>query len=255
MDVKTAGRTVDLFELFAEQRTPLTLSEIARGLDAPQSSCFNLVRSLVARGFLYNVGGKKQLYPTRKIFEIGDAIIQHDPLVPRLKGRLEELRDLTQETTILGAQQGSDVLYLAVAEGPQTIRYMSYPGEIKTFHASAIGKALLMVKPEEERLRMVQKIKKAKVTDQTIITDEGLMTDIKAASERGYTMTKGENVVDVMAIGLPIIVDDVPYAIAVAGPIGRIELAVDECVQHMRTVFSDYDVGNVNGAGRKSRVR
>ena len=52
MDVKTAGRTVDLFEVFAEAKSPLTLSELARALDAPQSSCFNLLRPLEARGSL-----------------------------------------------------------------------------------------------------------------------------------------------------------------------------------------------------------
>ena len=74
MDVKTAGRTVELFEAFARIRTPLTLSEIARELRAPQSSCFNLIRALEGRGFLYSVGGNKRLYPTRKLFDLADAI-------------------------------------------------------------------------------------------------------------------------------------------------------------------------------------
>lgn len=242
MDVKTAGRTIDIFELFAEMRTPLTVSEISRGLDAPQSSCFNLVRALVARGLLYTVGGKKQFYPTRKLFEIGEAIVQNDPLVPRLKQRLELLRDRTQETTILGAQQGCDVLYLAVAEGPQTIRYMSYAGEIKPFNASAIGKALLMAKPDDERDELIKKINKSRITDRTIVTDRALADDISLACERGFAITKGENVVDVMAVGIPIIVDDVAYAVAVAGPIGRVELHVDESVRHIRDIFSEFSL-------------
>src|SRR3546814_18210731 len=78
MDVKTAGRTVDLFELFAKSKAPLTLSAIARGLSAPQSSCFNLVRALEARGFLYSIGGNKRLYPTRKLFDIAQAIAESE---------------------------------------------------------------------------------------------------------------------------------------------------------------------------------
>ena len=46
MDVKTAGRTAELFEAFAQARQPLTLSELARALGALQSSIFNLLRVL-----------------------------------------------------------------------------------------------------------------------------------------------------------------------------------------------------------------
>jgi len=48
MDVKTAGRLLDLFETFAKAQALLSLSELARALSAPPSSCFNLVRALQA---------------------------------------------------------------------------------------------------------------------------------------------------------------------------------------------------------------
>src|SRR3546814_9475019 len=98
MDVKTAGRTVDLFELFAKSKAPLTLSEIARGLSAPQSSCFNLVRALEARGFLYSIGGTKRLYPTRKLFDIAQAIADYEPAIPRSEEHTSEL--LTNAHTV-----------------------------------------------------------------------------------------------------------------------------------------------------------
>src|ERR1700722_7715516 len=53
MDGKSASRTLDVLELFAREQRPLTLSELAAALDAPVSSCFNLVRALKGRGFLF----------------------------------------------------------------------------------------------------------------------------------------------------------------------------------------------------------
>ena len=55
MNVKTAGRTLDLFEAFARERKPLSLSQLARAIGAPVSSCFGIVRTLEARGYLYEV--------------------------------------------------------------------------------------------------------------------------------------------------------------------------------------------------------
>ena len=54
--VKTADRTLEVFELFAQERQPLSLSDIARLLQIPISSCHDLVRTLQARGYLYELG-------------------------------------------------------------------------------------------------------------------------------------------------------------------------------------------------------
>ncbi len=60
MTVKIDSRPLALLELFAAQRQPLSLTEVARGLGAPLSSCFNLVRSMESLGFLYPVGQRRQ---------------------------------------------------------------------------------------------------------------------------------------------------------------------------------------------------
>lgn len=240
MDVKTAGRTVDLFENFAKSREPMTLSEIARVLQAPQSSCFNLLRALEARGYLYSVGGAKRIYPTRKLFDIADMIVSNEPIVPRLAPLLNELRDECLETVILGARQGDKVIYLAVVEGPQTIRYISRAGEIKPLHASAIGKAILMSMAAAEREKLLHKLKLKKITDRTITSTEALLKDIQVSEQRGYTQTKGENVVDVMAVAVPIRVDKLSYAIAVAGPVSRLEPEAAAHAKRIKRLFADF---------------
>lgn len=241
MDVKTAGRTVDLFEIFAKAKKPLTLSEIARALGAPQSSCFNLVRALETRGYLYSVGGQKRVYPTRKLFGVADAIAGYDPVLARIEPMLEALRDETDETVIFGTRQGERVIYLAVAEGRQTIRYMSQAGELKPIHASAIGKALLMAMEPGERELLVRSLSLAGITERTITDGDALLGEIDAATERGFAATSGENVTDVMAVACPVKIDGVAYAIAVAGPIGRVAPQADAFATRIRKRIASVD--------------
>ena len=238
MDVKTAGRTVDLFDLFASTQVPLTLSEIALALNAPQSSCFNLVRAMEARGYLFSAGGKKRLYPTRKLLDIATAISNYDPIVPRMQPLLEQLRDETEETTILGTQQGLRVIYLAVAEGKRTIRYISRAGELKPMHSSAIGKALLTMIPAAEREKLIKRLPKPSITEATITSNEALLSEIAKAEARGFAVTSGENVVDVMAIAVPFKFEGVPYAIAIAGPVGRFDTHFDQYAAAARSVIA-----------------
>src|SRR6185312_12448446 len=70
VSVKAKNRTLEVFEFFARERRAASLTEIARGIRMPMSSCFNLIKSLQAIGFLYSVDGKRQFYPTRKLFDM-----------------------------------------------------------------------------------------------------------------------------------------------------------------------------------------
>ena len=78
MDVKTAGRTLDLFEGFAELWGPASLSEVSRQLRIPMSSCFCLVRTVENRGYLYATRARGPLYPTRRLLSRGPS----PPMIP-----------------------------------------------------------------------------------------------------------------------------------------------------------------------------
>ena len=49
--VKSALRTLTVFEVFAQQQAPLTLSELARALGIPISSCHGLIATLQNEGY------------------------------------------------------------------------------------------------------------------------------------------------------------------------------------------------------------
>src|SRR5215470_17318807 len=186
MDVKTAGRTLDLFEAFAKAQTPLSLSELARALNAPPSSCFNLIRALQARGYLYSVQPRRQLYPTRRLFDVAQAIVVGEPWMARIEPVLVQLRDQTRETVILGKRQGDQVVYLNVIEGPQSIRYSSQAGALKPLHSSAIGKALLGGLDPVALTELLQQLPLPRVTEGTITDRSALLADIERGRRRGY---------------------------------------------------------------------
>jgi IclR family transcriptional regulator, acetate operon repressor len=221
MDVKSASRTLDVFELFAREQRPLSLSEIAAALDAPLSSCFNLVRALKGRGFLFGIGPRRQIYPTRKMYDVASAIAESEPWLRRIVPRLEALRDQTQETAILGKEEGGRVIYLAVLEGPQNIRYTARPGDLKPLHSSSIGKMLLATMKPHIRANVLAKLPLDAMTDATITSRAQLAEEIERSAVRGYSITRGENVADVMAIAMPLKFAGDTYGIAVAGPMHR----------------------------------
>lgn len=223
MDVKTAGRTVDIFEIFAKTKTPMSLSEVARALGAPASSCYNLIGALETRGYLYSVGTRRRIYPTRRLFEIASLIVAGEPWLERIEPLLQKLCDDVGETVILGKRQGQQAVYLAVYEGASSIRYSARAGDVKPLHSSSIGKALLSALSPKERSTLIGRLKLPRITQWTIVDPEALQAELERTARDGWAKTRGENVIDVMAVAAPVSLGGEICAVAIAGPIQRME--------------------------------
>lgn len=225
VDVKVAGRTLDLLEAFSQQRAPLLLTELAELIGAPKSSCSELVSTLKRRGYLYALGRRRGFYPTRRWLVHARAIAASDPVLTRFEAAVIRLRDTTGETVIVGRYQEDAVLYLDVLEGVHSIRYSALAGDRKPLHSSATGKALLAHLSDAERARVLDGLSLERVTAATIVERDDLLADLDASRTRGYAVTRGENVEDVMAMARVVTVGGDAYGIAVAGPIQRMASA------------------------------
>jgi DNA-binding IclR family transcriptional regulator len=199
-------RVLDIFEAFARLQKPLTQSQIAEEVGAPISTCFGIVRSLEKCGYLHLVSDRKEWYPTGKMMHNTRGIERGEPLLARFDPILSALRD-----------------EIKVFEGGQAIRYSAAVGDRKELHSTAIGKVVLSLLPTDQRKRSIAKLKAALVTEATITEPEELARDIEAGLARGYQMTRGENVVDVGAIAMPVTVAGRTFGVAVAGPVHRLD--------------------------------
>jgi IclR family acetate operon transcriptional repressor len=239
MDVKSSGRTIEVFEVFARTQMPHSMSAIARAISAPMASCSYLVRALEERGYLYTLNSRRQIYPTRKLFDVGRSIAAGEPRMARIEPTLLMLRDQTNETVILATRQGKRVVYLAVIEGQQSIRYTARVGEFKPLHSSSAGKALLSALDPEERAKVVSSLPLDVVTSATITDRAALLTDLERCAKRGYAETRGENVPDVMAVAKSIQIEGDVYAIVVAGPVHRMTKQRDQHVAHLASACAE----------------
>jgi IclR family acetate operon transcriptional repressor len=232
-DNRSADRTLAILEAFEDRKRSLTLRELAECCDIPVSTCHSLVHTLLNRSYLYQTSRRKDLYPTRRILDLAATIVAHDPFLERMTPVLERLRSETQETVILGKRQKDQIIYLEVLESPQTIRYSSRAGEFKPMHSTCIGKAMLGSLNASELAAWLKEHPLPKVTGNTITTQSRLLEDLRASVERGYFMTRGENVADVTAISVPLRVNNELLGLAVAGPSHRMDAQLDKQVQRL----------------------
>ena len=218
---RSALRALEIFEAFRNARRPLSLSEVARMTNMPVSTCHGVFKALEQRGFLYFDSGR-DAYPTRRLWDLAKEINAHDPVALRLEPALTQLRDKVDDTVILGVRHADTALYLLVLESSQAIRYSSQAGEHKPLHSSSIGKVMLGAMPNGELDAWLRCADLKKVTDRTIASAARLKADLVASRARGYYVTHGENVSDVMAVAAPLRIGTSTFGVAIAGPLQRL---------------------------------
>ena len=230
---RSALRPFVILEAFRAAGRPLLLSEIARLTDIPVSTCHGVLRALAEAGFLYFLSSK-EAYPTRRLLDMAIQIDKKDPIVSSLAPDLEALRNLTRETVVLATLQGERAVKLLTVESDQHIRYASPPGDSRALHSSALGKAMLAAMSVQERKRAIGAIKFTAQTPLTITSHEAFRAEIEKTVTRGYSVARGENSLDVMAIAMPLKVAGNSLAISVAGPRQRVEEQEAAIVAHLK---------------------
>lgn len=228
MAVKSANRVLEILEYFAEVRAPASLTQLAEALALPKSSCLALIGTLEETGYLYQVHPRVGYYPTGRWLEQAQVIAQHDPVIHRVSPAMEALRDRTGETVILGKQAGHRVVYIAVVESSQTVRYTAHPGQFKPLHGTSSGKALLATLDGDLRRQLLRELTLKSFTPRTITGIAAIERDLAAGIRRGWHCSVGEHVPDVTALAATFAVNDEAYVLVVAGPSHRLATRLDE---------------------------
>lgn len=221
-DTKSAARALELFRLFAVARRALTLTEISEQLDAPKSSCFQLVRTLQNMGYLYALGPRKGYYPTKLIVQLGQTIAQHDPLLQLIAPQLLQAREQTMESIVVASLHEGTAMIVDLLESPQGIRFTARIGERRPLVSSSIGKALLGAMTREERAEVLGKPKSGKGAKSAPVDLVALEKEMAAGTRRGWYVSKDEPLGGVTAVAIPLNVAGTRLTVAVAGPTPRV---------------------------------
>jgi IclR family transcriptional regulator, acetate operon repressor len=242
-DVRSVARALRIFEVFAASGVPMTLSEIAAKIKMPPSSCLLIIRTLLARGYLYTPGRRNAYYPTQRLADVAKDIARNDPIIARFQPHLEHLRDETREMVTLAKLQGKKLIYLAVAESREVVRATTKPGVLRPLHSTATGKALLAALDAAEREALINALELEPMTDRTIDSADDLRRAVAEVARRGYAINAGESVAGLSAVSVASHAGDGLYAITIMGPSQRFDPRTSEygrmLVDYVRVVERD----------------
>ncbi|MCY1284847.1 Pectin degradation repressor protein KdgR [compost metagenome] len=234
--IPAASRAMAVFEVFAREKRDLSNSEIAKLLAVADSSCSDLLHTLQSLGYLMRTARTRRFYPTGRLFETARQIAENDPMSRIAREAVHRLADATNESAFFGLLEPQAVRVAAVAQSRQPLRYILDVGERVALHASALGKAMLGLLPEDEARSRLDAIKRTAVTPNTVVALDQLMTQLARCREQGWYEAIDEGAAGVTALAVSARLGERPVAISVAGPTERIERQRDFYLAALRDV-------------------
>ena len=215
-DVKSASRVMDILELVSTHPQGLTLSEICDKVGIPKSSTHELLSVLEQRNFLQL--DHKKFRIGIKVFELGQTASRNLDILKAIRPDLKWLSSQYSMTTQFGILEGNEVIYLSKIKNVSGISVESQVGSRLPAHATALGKVMLSVFPEEVLLQNYSDYIFEKFTANSCESMGELREKINLIKKNGYAedceeFTQG---VFCLAVAVPEIRTDTIGAISIS---------------------------------------
>ncbi|GLU49408.1 IclR family transcriptional regulator [Nocardiopsis ansamitocini] len=148
--VPAATRALRVLRLLAAQAGPVSASTLARDLQLPRSSVYQLLEAMAEEGFVVHLPEEHRWGLGVAAFEIGSAYLRHDPLERLARPLLTRLAEQVGATAHLGVLHGADTLYLLKEQPPHTPPLITGVGVRLPAHLTASGRAMLAGLPRAQ---------------------------------------------------------------------------------------------------------
>jgi DNA-binding IclR family transcriptional regulator len=240
---KIVARTLDVLELFAQHKRPLSLSDIARLLEIPVSSCHDVLHALQARGYIYELEPRVGYYPTLRLQIVGKEIGDSDPVILRAETLLRSARDKIGETILLSKANGLRAIYLLIFESTHPLRFLAKVGdEVRTIYCTSGGKALLGNLDDTALNSYLKSARLEPMTNRTITSKAILRKNIEAGRKQKWHLNQGESLEGVTTLSASFRWNASLYIVTIAGPSSRLDRRLKKASEQLLAVCRELEM-------------
>jgi DNA-binding IclR family transcriptional regulator len=202
-----AMRVLDVLTYISGRRAPVGAQTIAAALGLPRSSVYQLLDTLVARGYVVHFPEEKTFGLGLSAFELSSAYARHEPLARSSRPVLERLVDTVGESGHVAVLRGADVVYIAEERAANRPSLVTDVGVRLPAHLTASGRAMLGALPTAQ----VRALFPSPSAFETRVAGAGpaslrRLRDILALdAARGFSEEHGEVTPDFDSVAVPVL--------------------------------------------------
>ncbi len=234
--VKSAERTLSLFELFSRRQQPLTVGRISQELSIPQPSASMLLANLRELGYISYDPHNRTYAPTIRVALLGSWINREFDRAGSLTAILSELQNEVKETVFIGIQNGpyAQYIFTILRKKPRGMRAES--GQHRLLTACAVGRLLLSLKPDAEIQSWLHRCNAEANEDHHRFSSSAFKAIIDDVRRLGFAQTSGDvtPTFGAIAVSVPAPRGFTAMSLGVGIPVDRIDGKRDFAVEALR---------------------
>jgi IclR family transcriptional regulator, KDG regulon repressor len=217
--VQTVDRAITLLKIIANSRSPVSLAELVEQTGLNRTTVYRLLSTLEKHDLVEREIATKGYQIGYETTRLVDGSTKYAPLIRRSLASMERLRDIFDESVLLGVPKAFQVLTIAQLNTNHSIRIVDYVNLTSPLHCSSNGKILLSTFSDEE-LDIFLERPLEKLTPFTITDPDELRKELQIVRERGFGTTFGELDENENGISAPIKDKDenIVAFLSIAGP-------------------------------------
>lgn len=222
--LKTLARGLRVFMAFTPEQPEASLTDISALLEVDPSTASRFVYTLETLGFLERDKETKLYRVSPKTYALTTSLTGPRNLRKVSLPFMEDLRDTTGETAVLGVRDAAEMVVIEVVETRLALVPRGWVGGRVPIYCSALGKSVLAHIPQGEVARLLDTISLAEYTSHTITNRADFVADLVKTRQRGWAINREEFTSGIVSVGAPIFSGDgeVSGAICIDIPTVRI---------------------------------
>ncbi|PLS18549.1 IclR family transcriptional regulator [Bacillus sp. M6-12] len=227
--IRSIDRAIDILQSFTFERPFLTIEEMAKLTNLPNSTVYRILCTLERRA-LVQYDEKLLVYkPGLRLMEFGVLTSSVLDIRQESEEILYDLHIKTKQTVLMAVQEGDGIIYIYKRENLEGLKFSSFVGQRRPFMYGVLGPILLAYSTKEQIDSILSK-PLTQHTKHTITEPETVRARLEEIRQEKIHIDASETFLGVTGVGSPIfgLNQEVIAAIGVIGPSVHMDEQVDK---------------------------
>ena len=200
--LSTLERGLRVLQVFGRDAPEMSLSDVAAASNLNPAVARRCLNTLAELGYVARHGRRFLLLP--KLLKFADAFLASTNVEQAVMPALQNLRDETGDSVVMGVRVGEHVIGIAHGSPAHAIRPSGNIGTSFPLHATSLGKAILAHLAEQELAEYFANSHRVRLTPNTITDETALRAQLAEIRCVGFAASDGEYDHGVYAVAVPV---------------------------------------------------
>jgi IclR family transcriptional regulator, KDG regulon repressor len=202
--INALSRGVDILRMLAQAERPLGVTDLGERLRVDPSTAYRLLATLEAQGLVKQEPDSRKYSVGYGVLEFSSALLRQQSVVTLADPFLRSITADTGESTHVAVLEGVRAVFVARHSGAGILRVETTVGSSEPAYCTAVGKALLIDRTDDDLRSLFPTESLTRHTPQTITTIADLSAELARVRRNGYAYDDEELHPGVRCVASPI---------------------------------------------------